>query len=202
MPMIDVYAGAGTFHDKRRLARELASRGHALGAGTRRSRCSRDNTAAFIHDLPDGARSRTSTGVGNYVRVQVLTPVGTSWTARSSSASSRSSPRSSRSPLATRRQSRSHLGPAHRVPRGRVGHGRPRRTPATRSSPQRALSSPPGFGGNPRRVVTLASLVGGAEVDARPDEQRRDHRARREAALRVGGRRRYRVGLLPRRGVG
>ena len=75
MPMIDVFAVAGTFGDKRTLARELAS------AVMRWEQVPpialfRDNTAAFIHDLPDRAISNVS-GDGNYVRVQVLTPVGT-----------------------------------------------------------------------------------------------------------------------------
>jgi phenylpyruvate tautomerase PptA (4-oxalocrotonate tautomerase family) len=75
MPMIDVYAVAGTFGDKRTLARDLAS------AVMRWEHVPpialfRDNTAAFIHDLPDRAISNVS-GDGNYVRVQVLTPVGT-----------------------------------------------------------------------------------------------------------------------------
>ena len=35
----------------------------------------RKNTAAFIHDLPDGALSNVD-GDGNYVRVQVLTNAG------------------------------------------------------------------------------------------------------------------------------
>jgi phenylpyruvate tautomerase PptA (4-oxalocrotonate tautomerase family) len=75
MPMIDVDAVAGTFGDKRTLARELAS------AVMRWEQVPpialfRDNTAAFIHDLPDRAISNVS-GDGNYVRVQVLTPVGT-----------------------------------------------------------------------------------------------------------------------------
>src|SRR5438309_11828935 len=35
----------------------------------------RDNTGAFIHDLPSEAVS-TVAGESNYVRVQVLTPVG------------------------------------------------------------------------------------------------------------------------------
>jgi hypothetical protein len=34
----------------------------------------RDNTAAFIHDLQEGATSNVS-GDGNHVRVQVLTPI-------------------------------------------------------------------------------------------------------------------------------
>jgi phenylpyruvate tautomerase PptA (4-oxalocrotonate tautomerase family) len=75
MPMIDVYAVAGTFGDKRSLARDLAS------AVMRWEQVPpialfRENTAAFIHDLSDGAISDVD-GDGNHVRVQVLTPVGT-----------------------------------------------------------------------------------------------------------------------------
>lgn len=75
MPMIDVYAVAGTFGDKRTLARDLAS------AVMRWEQVPpialfRDNTAAFIHDLSEGAISNVS-GDGSYVRVQVLTPIGT-----------------------------------------------------------------------------------------------------------------------------
>jgi len=75
MPMIDVYAVAGTFGDKRTLARDLAS------AVMRWEQVPpialfRENTAAFIHDLPDGAISDVN-GDGDHVRVQVLTPVGT-----------------------------------------------------------------------------------------------------------------------------
>jgi phenylpyruvate tautomerase PptA (4-oxalocrotonate tautomerase family) len=75
MPMIDVYAVAGTFGDKRTLARDLAS------AVMRWEQVPpialfRENTAAFIHDLSDGAISDVN-GDGEHVRVQVLTPVGT-----------------------------------------------------------------------------------------------------------------------------
>lgn len=75
MPMIDVYAVAGTFGDKRTLTRDLAS------AVMRWEQVPpialfRANTAAFIHDLPDGAISDVN-GDGDHVRVQVLTPVGT-----------------------------------------------------------------------------------------------------------------------------
>lgn len=74
MPMIDVYAAAGTFADKHALARELA------GAVMRWEQVPviplfADNTAAFIHDLPADAIS-TASGASNYVRVQVLTPAG------------------------------------------------------------------------------------------------------------------------------
>jgi hypothetical protein len=70
MPMIDVYAVAGALGDKRTLARDLAS------AVMRWEQVPpialfRENTAAFIHDLPDGAISDVN-GDGDHVRVQVL----------------------------------------------------------------------------------------------------------------------------------
>jgi len=73
MPMIDVYATQGTFGDKHALAQELAR------AVMRWERVPEiplftDNTAAFVHDLPADAISNAA-GAGNYVRVQVLTPV-------------------------------------------------------------------------------------------------------------------------------
>jgi phenylpyruvate tautomerase PptA (4-oxalocrotonate tautomerase family) len=74
MPMIDVYAAPGTFDDKHTLARDLASavmRWEQVPPITLFS----DNTAAFIHDLAEEAMSNVS-GEGNYVRVQILTPVG------------------------------------------------------------------------------------------------------------------------------
>ena len=74
MPMIDVYAAAGTFSDCHQLARDLAA---AV------MRCEqvpdlalfRNNTAAFVHELPAESIANVA-GEGNYVRVQVLTPVG------------------------------------------------------------------------------------------------------------------------------
>src|SRR6478672_8189791 len=74
MPMIDVYAEPGTFDDKHTLARDLASAVMRWEKVPPIALFS-DNTAAFIHDLPEGAISNVS-GEGNYVRVQVLTPVG------------------------------------------------------------------------------------------------------------------------------
>ena len=74
MPMIDVYAAAGTFPDPHGLARDLA-------AAVMRWEQVPDlplfanNTAAFIHDMEAAAISNVA-GDGNYVRVQVLTPVG------------------------------------------------------------------------------------------------------------------------------
>ena len=74
MPMIDVYAVQGTFPDKHQLAQQLAA------AVMRWEQVPpialfRDNTAAFVHDLPPDAMSNVA-GASNYVRVQVLTPVG------------------------------------------------------------------------------------------------------------------------------
>lgn len=74
MPMIDVYAAAGTFSDRHQLAQGLAA------AVMRWEQVPEiplfaDNTAAFIHDLQADAISNVS-GAGNYVRVQVLTPIG------------------------------------------------------------------------------------------------------------------------------
>src|SRR5437867_2515888 len=72
--MIDVYAKDGTFRDRQTLAKKLAA------AVMRWEKVPdlalfKDNTAAFIHDLPADAISNVS-GDSNYVRVQVLTPVG------------------------------------------------------------------------------------------------------------------------------
>ena len=73
MPMIDVYATEGTFSDKRTLAQDLAK---AVMRWEQVPEISLflDNTAAFIHDLPAEAISNAA-GAGNYVRVQVLTPI-------------------------------------------------------------------------------------------------------------------------------
>jgi phenylpyruvate tautomerase PptA (4-oxalocrotonate tautomerase family) len=74
MPMIDVYATEGTFSKKHELAKDLAA---AVMRWEKVPDISlfRDNTAAFIHDLPADSLSNVS-GDSNYVRVQVLTPIG------------------------------------------------------------------------------------------------------------------------------
>ena len=74
MPMIDVYAAEGTFADRKSLARDLASAVMRWEAVPPIS-LFKDNTAAFVHDLPADAISNVS-GDSNYVRVQILTPVG------------------------------------------------------------------------------------------------------------------------------
>jgi len=73
MPMIDVYATAGTFADRHNLARDLARAVMKWEQVPDISLFS-NNTAAFIHDLPADAISNAA-GDSNYVRVQVLTPV-------------------------------------------------------------------------------------------------------------------------------
>src|ERR1700735_4782904 len=74
MPMIDVYATEGTFADKHTLAQNLAA------AVMRWEQVPdlalfRNNTAGFVHDLPADSIANVA-GESNYVRVQVLTPVG------------------------------------------------------------------------------------------------------------------------------
>lgn len=73
MPMIDVYASEGTFGDPRKLAQDLAS---AVMRWEQVPNLAlfRDNTAAFIHEMPPTAMS-TVAGRNDYIRVQVLTPV-------------------------------------------------------------------------------------------------------------------------------
>jgi phenylpyruvate tautomerase PptA (4-oxalocrotonate tautomerase family) len=71
MPMIDVYATAGTFSDPKKLAQDLAATLKTIEQ-VPDIPLFRKNTAAFVHDLPDNALSNVN-GEGNYVRVQVLT---------------------------------------------------------------------------------------------------------------------------------
>ena len=74
MPMIDVYATTGTFQDKHALAKDLAN---AVMRWEQVPHISLflNNTAAFVHDLPEDSLSNAA-GDSNYVRVQVLTPIG------------------------------------------------------------------------------------------------------------------------------
>ena len=74
MPMIDVYAIEGTFADRKTLAQNLAAAVMRWEAVPPIS-LFKDNTAAFIHDLAPDALSNV-TGDSNYVRVQILTPIG------------------------------------------------------------------------------------------------------------------------------
>ncbi len=74
MPMIDVYATAGTFADPHRLARVLARTVMEIEQ-VPDIELFRQNTAAFVHDLPAGAMSNVD-GDADHVRVQVLTNAG------------------------------------------------------------------------------------------------------------------------------
>lgn len=74
MPMIDVYATSGTFKDPKSLARNLAATLMKIEK-VPDIPMFRQNTAAFVHDLPDGGLSNVE-GQSNYVRVQVLTNAG------------------------------------------------------------------------------------------------------------------------------
>ena len=74
MPMIDVYAPAGAFEDTQELARRLAAAVMAVEEVPDIAMF-RQNTAAFIHDLPVDAVSNVDGG-SDYVRVQVLTNAG------------------------------------------------------------------------------------------------------------------------------
>ena len=74
MPMIDVYATEGTFADKHQLAQVVAN---AVMRWEKVPPISlfRNNTAGFVHELPAGSICNAA-GDTNYIRVQVLTPVG------------------------------------------------------------------------------------------------------------------------------
>jgi hypothetical protein len=74
MPMIDVYATAGTFTDPHQLATDLATELMTIEQMPDIPMF-RQNTAAFIHDLPAANLSNVD-GDTNYVRIQVLTNAG------------------------------------------------------------------------------------------------------------------------------
>jgi phenylpyruvate tautomerase PptA (4-oxalocrotonate tautomerase family) len=74
MPMIDVYAAAGTFADTHRLAVDLATAVMTIEQ-VPNIPMFRQNTAAFVHELPAGGLSNVD-GDSGYVRIQVLTNAG------------------------------------------------------------------------------------------------------------------------------
>jgi phenylpyruvate tautomerase PptA (4-oxalocrotonate tautomerase family) len=74
MPMIDVYATAGTFADTHRLAADVAAAVMAVEQ-VPDIPMFRQNTAAFVHELPADGLSNVD-GESNYVRIQVLTNAG------------------------------------------------------------------------------------------------------------------------------
>ncbi len=74
MPMIDVYAAAGTFADTHKLAVDLATAVMTIEQ-VPDIPMFRQNTAAFVHELPAGGLSNVD-GDSGYVRIQVLTNAG------------------------------------------------------------------------------------------------------------------------------
>jgi len=74
MPMVDVYARTGTFSDKHQLAVDLAAAVMKVEQVPDIAMF-RQNTAAFVHDLPADSLSNVE-GDSSYVRVQVLTNAG------------------------------------------------------------------------------------------------------------------------------
>jgi phenylpyruvate tautomerase PptA (4-oxalocrotonate tautomerase family) len=72
--MIDVYAAAGTFADTHRLAVDLATAVMTIEQ-VPDIPMFRQNTAAFVHELPAGSLSNVD-GDSGYVRIQVLTNAG------------------------------------------------------------------------------------------------------------------------------
>jgi len=74
MPMIDIYAAAGTFSDVNKLARDAAALVKAVEQ-VPDIPMFRKNTAAFVHEMALATISNVD-GDANYVRVQVLTNAG------------------------------------------------------------------------------------------------------------------------------
>ena len=74
MPMIDIYATAGTFSDPHTLAKDAAATVKSIEQVPDIAMF-RKNTAAFVHELKEGSLSNVD-GDSNYVRVQVLTNAG------------------------------------------------------------------------------------------------------------------------------
>jgi phenylpyruvate tautomerase PptA (4-oxalocrotonate tautomerase family) len=74
MPMIDVFATDGTFADPHALAKDLAATLMRIEEVPALPMF-RNNTAAFVHALPQGAIANVE-GESDYVRVQVLTNFG------------------------------------------------------------------------------------------------------------------------------
>jgi len=74
MPMIDIYATTGTFSNPHQLAVDAATAVMTIER-VPDIPMFRKNTAAFVHELPEGAPSNVDGG-SNYVRVQVLTNAG------------------------------------------------------------------------------------------------------------------------------
>src|SRR5215467_5726649 len=74
MPMIDIWAAAGTFANVKKLSTDAATLIKSVEQ-VPDIPMFRKNTAAFVHELPAAAFSNVD-GDSNYVRVQVLTNAG------------------------------------------------------------------------------------------------------------------------------
>ena len=74
MPMIDIYATAGTFSDPHQLAIDAAAAVRTIEQ-VPDIPMFRQNTAGFVHELAAGALANVD-GASDYVRVQVLTNAG------------------------------------------------------------------------------------------------------------------------------
>ena len=74
MPMIDIYAAAGTFADIKKLSADAAALVKTVEQ-VPDIPMFRKNTAAFVHEMPAAAIANVD-GDSRYVRVQVLTNAG------------------------------------------------------------------------------------------------------------------------------
>ncbi len=74
MPMIDIYAAAGTFADRKKLAVDAATTVMTVEQAPNIPMF-RQITATFVHELPADTISNVA-GENTYVRVQVLTNAG------------------------------------------------------------------------------------------------------------------------------
>jgi phenylpyruvate tautomerase PptA (4-oxalocrotonate tautomerase family) len=74
MPMIDIYATEGTFAEPHDLAAHAAATVMRV-EGVPEIPMFRENTAAFVHELPAGSISDVAGG-SDHVRIQVLTNAG------------------------------------------------------------------------------------------------------------------------------
>jgi phenylpyruvate tautomerase PptA (4-oxalocrotonate tautomerase family) len=74
MPMIDIYAAAGTFADRHRLAQAAAAIVKEVEQ-VPDIPMFRENTAAFVHELDPSSFANVD-GTAGHVRVQVLTNAG------------------------------------------------------------------------------------------------------------------------------
>jgi phenylpyruvate tautomerase PptA (4-oxalocrotonate tautomerase family) len=74
MPMIDVYATAGTFPDKHQLATDLAAAVMTHRAGARHPHVPAEHRG--LHPRPARRHLSNVDGEANYVRIQVLTNAG------------------------------------------------------------------------------------------------------------------------------